>query len=253
MNCPQCGNNCSEQCDNLTIPTGQDGQDGETAYVAYADDDQGNGFSTTNSSKDYIAVTQAPAGQTNNQSLHSGNWHFWGGSSSSYSGGILYNDDTNVGTSNPSFTMLTGKGYTVPSGTIDTDGDALRIKAAFSKEAGVDIAEVKIHIYNTNNPSANYTQKLDQFQIGVEEPQGVLNIQLNRISNTEASAYTTFGSISTSYEAVTDIRFYDDSTVFQTSPDFDNDDLEIEVLARSVNGSVNINCDHVSVELIEKT
>lgn len=253
MNCPQCGNNCSEQCDNLTIPTGQDGEDAYV-YIAYADNSNGDGFSTTDQTKDFISIVSTKSQKTNDKSLHSGNWHQWSTSApNATNSGILYLDSSDVGTSQTSFTTLTGKGYTLSAGTMDQNGDALRIKAIFRKEGGVEGADILVNIYNTNNPSNFYTNKIDYFPMGVEEVQAAVDIQLFRVDSITASADTGYNSIYSNYESVVNLRFFDDGTAINTSPDFDNDDLEIEIKARTSTGSTTITCEHTSVELIEKT
>lgn len=254
MGCPEC-DNC-DGCDDLVFSSGQDGEDGKRAYIAYADDSSGNGFDLNDSTKDYVSIVVDDPGKTNDKSLHSGNWHFWGGpSASATNGGILFQDDTSDSTTTTSLDIVPNKSYTMPSGTMDNNGDALRIKAAFKKDASVnEEVDIQIRIFKSGNTSSFYTSKVSAFYMTENDSEGILDIQLNRVDNTTASADTLFQtSAADTYQVTNTVRFFDDKGNFSNTLDFDGTDTEIEVRMKTSSGSTPIICDHSSVELIETT
>lgn len=257
--CPDC-DNCDQDCNPITIPSGQDGEDGETAYVAYADDDQGNGFSTTDHTKDYIAVTQAKAGQSNDKSLHSGNWHFWGGSGGDHTR-ILYSDSTESSTTNSSLTQLgSSKQYTIPGGTLDTNGEALHIKAYFRMDNTYsDEATVQLRAYRSSDPSTTYSSKVNEHRVLSSDQEGLIEIYLIRKANDGTAAETEFDSVGDRYYVSNSVRFFEkDISSLQSPMDWDNDDVVIEAYARKDtdfsggNSEDPIICSHLSIEIVEK-
>lgn len=245
-------NNCNAKCDQITIPNGQDGEDAYV-YIAYADDSNGNGFDTSDQTKDYISIVSTNQQKTNDKSLHSGNWHQWASGAAGTNGGILYNNNSSKSTTNTSLTQLMSA--TVSGGTIAKDDDVVRIKAVLEKDT-TDPQEVsaELRIWWSSNVSSFYTSKVSVFRMSDYDSTGVIDVYLTRVANDAATADTSFERSSRDlYEVVGAQRFFDDTTEFANSVDWDNDDLEVEVYASVSDGSgLAVRNEHLSVERVEK-
>lgn len=251
MDCSDC-DNCGD-CDDLQLSSGQDGQD-VYLYIGYADDTSGSNF-TTDPSKDrkYISLVKTTTKKTNDKSLHNneGEWKKYIGDNGSSAGGaqILYNDNTTQSTSNSNYTQL--QTFTVSSGKLSTNGDALRIKTAIRQPSSEE-AQLELRIWESSATSTFYTKKVNHFFLPANDEEGILDVQLNRVDNTSASADTAFQTVGGDrYQVNSNVRFFDRDSKLNSPLDFDSQGLEIEVFLQTTGGTVY--CDHLSIEYIPKS
>lgn len=247
--------NCKKKCDTLTIPTGTDGQN-QYLYIGYADDSNGNGFTTDpNNNKKWVSFVQTTSQQTNDKSLHDnqGKWVKYLGDdgSTGSTASILTYDNTTTTTSNQSLTSV--KSESLSAGTLDTDGDTIRIKSAVRKNNLDDELYMELRIWEGSATTTFYTNKINRFQLVESEVEGILDVQFQRDGSDAASADTNFRKSEGDLYTVTgQISFFDTPTDLASPLAFDNQTLEVEVFIASGQGK-DVHCDHLSIELIEKS
>lgn len=252
MGCPEC-DNC-DGCDELVLESGKDGQN-QYLYVAYADDDQGNGFTTNpNNNKKWRSEVQRTSPATNDKSLHDseGKWIKYIGDdgTNNNSSLIIYNDDSTKSTSQTAYTKL--KTYTIPANTVDSDGDVIRVKTSLRSPSDEEVY-MQLLLWDSSGTNTFYTSKIDQFFLTQNDIEGILDLQINREGGDGVSIYTLYTrSGGEQYQVTGSQSFFDRQSEVQSPIQFAND-INIEVQVKTVSGSNTVYNDHLSVEHIRKS